>query len=114
MNNELTLKKRIELLCEERYMTINALETTLGFGRGTIRKWETQNPSSDKLEQVADYFGVSVDYLLGREVDDEHRDALVEQLARDPELGAFMDMARFCTADELEILKGMIRSWKRN
>ncbi|WP_254518368.1 helix-turn-helix domain-containing protein, partial [Salmonella enterica] len=33
---------------------------------GQIRKWENQTPGIDKIQKVADYFNVSVDYLLGR------------------------------------------------
>ena len=110
----LTIKDRIELLCREKEITsVSALEKELGFGSGTIRKWETQTPKVDSLQQVADRLGCSVDYLLGREVDTEYRDALVEQLARDPDLRALMDMSKNCSADELNILKGMIRSWKK-
>lgn len=110
----LTTKERIEALCAERGMTISALEKEIGLGSGTILKWDhRKGPSADKLSRVADYFHVSVDYLLGREVDEAERDALAEQLARDPEYRAFMDMARFCSTEELEILKGMIRSWKK-
>lgn len=32
----------------------------------SIRKWDTQSPSSERLRKVADYFDVTTDYLLGR------------------------------------------------
>ena len=47
-------------------ISLNKLEKELGFGKSTISSWETKKPASDKLEKLADYFGVSVDYLLGR------------------------------------------------
>ena len=110
----LTVKERIEILCDGKGIgSISALEKELGFGSGTILKWDRQTPSADKLEKVADFFHCSVDYLLGREVDDSYRDALVEELARDPDLRALMDMSRKCTSDELNILKGLIKSWKK-
>ena len=36
--------------------------------RNTIKRYEmgTQKPSMDALISIADYFGVSIDYLLGR------------------------------------------------
>ena len=110
----LTIKERIEILCDGKGIgSISALEKELGFGSGTILKWDRQTPSADKLAKVADYFGCSVDYLLGREVDDTYRDALAEELARDPDLRSLMDMSRKCTSDELNILKGLIKSWKK-
>lgn len=45
-------------------MGLSAVDSALGFGNGTIGKWDKAAPSADKLKMVADYFGVSVDYLL--------------------------------------------------
>jgi transcriptional regulator with XRE-family HTH domain len=33
-----------------------------------MQKWKKVSPSVDKLQKVADYFGVSMDFLLGRDV----------------------------------------------
>ena len=43
------------------------IERTLGFGNGTIRKWDISFPSIDKVVAVADLINVTVDYLAGRE-----------------------------------------------
>lgn len=56
----------VQSLCKEKNITIAALERTLDFGNGTIKKWGNAAPSADRLAKVADFFGVSVDYLLGR------------------------------------------------
>ena len=63
----MTLVQKVKALCEEHDMTFAALERRLDFGNGTIRKWDNATPSGDKLAKVADFFRVSVDYLLGRE-----------------------------------------------
>lgn len=42
----------------------NALEKEVGLPRNTICKWDKSVPASDKLKLVADYFGVSMEYLL--------------------------------------------------
>lgn len=63
----MTLKDRIRILANERGMSLPALEAELGFGNGTIVKWDKASPNSEKLAKVADFFHVSVDYLLGRE-----------------------------------------------
>ena len=57
---------RIKLLCEELGLNLTALERELGFGKSTIRKWDKNAPSVDKVMLVADFFSVSVDYLIGR------------------------------------------------
>lgn len=47
-------------------VSLNALEKELAIGKSTISSWENKQPSADKLQKVAEYFNVSVDYLLGR------------------------------------------------
>ena len=62
----MTLLDRIKTLCDAKGETLASLERQLHFGNGTIRRWGDAMPSGDKLIKVADYFLVSVDYLLGR------------------------------------------------
>jgi len=54
----------IQNLCKDRGISIFKLEKELGFGNGTIYKWERSSPAVDKLKKVADYFGVTVNYIL--------------------------------------------------
>jgi len=44
--------------------TFAEMERELGFGNGTIRRWEGSSPSVDKVQKVSEYLGVSVEYLL--------------------------------------------------
>ncbi|MSA21382.1 helix-turn-helix domain-containing protein [Ligilactobacillus ruminis] len=60
------LRDVIKDLAVKKKISVAELERTLGFGNGSISKWNKQSPSVDKLNKVADYFDVSVDYLLGR------------------------------------------------
>lgn len=60
------LYEKIKFLADKQKISIRRLEENLGYGNGTIRRWEKQTPGVDKIQRVADYFGVSVDYLLGR------------------------------------------------
>lgn len=60
------LYEKIKLLAKERKISIRKLEEDLGYGNGTIRRWDVATPGVDKIQKVADYFGVSTDYLLGR------------------------------------------------
>lgn len=68
----MTLKERIKNLAQERGISLPALEAELGFGNSTIVKWDKSTPNADKLNAVAKYFGVTMDYLLnGVTVDNE-------------------------------------------
>lgn len=64
---ESVLYQRIRTLCERDGISISKLESELGFGNSSIKKWERiSSPSVDKIIKIAGYFDVSVDYLLGR------------------------------------------------
>ena len=59
---------RILQLAERRGMTANklAVECKLNNSQMTYWKNKRQKPSIDALIKIADYFNVSVDYLIGR------------------------------------------------
>lgn len=65
----MTLVDKIRSLANEKGMSLPQLEISLGLGNGTISRWKNSSPNTDKLQKVADYFSVSMDYLLGRETD---------------------------------------------
>lgn len=60
----MSLVERIQDLCSSKNTTLIGLEREIGLGRGTIRNWDKNSPSADKVQKVAEYFGVSTDYLL--------------------------------------------------
>lgn len=62
----MTTYERIQELSKERGLSVRELGRKLDIGETTIYKWKTQTPKLDVLEKVADYFDVSVDYLVGR------------------------------------------------
>lgn len=61
------LIKRIQLLCAERKTTVAKVERDCGLANATIRRWEAASPTTDNLVKVANHFGVSTDFLLGRD-----------------------------------------------
>lgn len=62
----MTTFDRLKNLCEEQKISIVDLEEKLEFGRNSLYGWKKKIPNGANLEKVADYFNVSVDYLLGR------------------------------------------------
>ena len=61
----MSLVKRISLLCNERDTTFAEVERKSGLSNGSIRRWDTNTPSTNKLQKIAEYFNISTDYLLG-------------------------------------------------
>ena len=62
----MTIRDRVKQVCSERKVSLNTLERACGFSAGSISHWDTKVPSVDRVAKVADYFDISVDYLLGR------------------------------------------------
>lgn len=63
------LGERIKMLRQEvSGLTQSKLSLELGFGKSTIGMIESgkRNASQEAIEKIADYFNVSVDFLLGR------------------------------------------------
>lgn len=56
-------------LCQKHGMTPSGAATKIGFNRASVTMWKNTGkaPKQDILVRIAEYFGVSVDYLLGKE-----------------------------------------------
>lgn len=60
-----TLEK-IKELAKKRGIPLAKLEESLGYSTNYFYTLKTKTPNSDRLQEIADYFNVSTDYLLGR------------------------------------------------
>ena len=60
----MTVFERIEQLRKAQNLSQGKLEKELGFSNGSISKWRNSTPTYERLQKVADYFGVSVEYLM--------------------------------------------------
>lgn len=53
-------------LCKERGMSANGVAKEIGLPSSSVTYWKRGSlPQQKTLERVAEYFGVSADYLLG-------------------------------------------------
>ncbi len=59
-------------LMDEHKLTQSGLAVAIGYTQRAISKWvnEQAEPTETAIKKIADYFGVSTDYLLGRTEDD--------------------------------------------
>ncbi|NRG97215.1 helix-turn-helix transcriptional regulator [Streptococcus suis] len=58
--------EKIKELCRKQGISLNQLEEKLGFSQNYIYSMKKGNPKVENLQKIADYFHVSLDYLLGR------------------------------------------------
>lgn len=66
---ELKFTERLSELMEEKQISALALSKKIDVKDTTILRWKKglMNPTIDKLNILCDFFGVTADYLLGRE-----------------------------------------------
>jgi putative phage repressor len=63
-----TFRQRIKELKKEKGVSYCKIANTLGFARSLFNSWNTYNyiPSLELIYMLAQYFNVTIDYLLGR------------------------------------------------
>lgn len=87
MNKELMVNN-IKELCKNKNMTITGLEDILGFSQGLIGRWKDKSPSIDRIIDIADYFMVPIDDLIGRST--SINDAFIEAVYKMTKNGEFI------------------------
>lgn len=61
--------ERFEELCRKNGLTPSGACVAIGRSKNLAAKWKSTNatPSAEVLKELADYFEVSVDYLIGKD-----------------------------------------------
>lgn len=76
----------VKYLCEKQGISLNTLEEKLELGKNSLYGLKRNQPSAERLQQIADYFHVSTDYLLGRtdnpNIADSQNDPAVDNLTK--------------------------------
>lgn len=64
----MTFYDRLKTLADEKSKSFNQIEKELNYPRNALNDYKKgKNPSAKRTAEIAEYFGVSTDYLLGRE-----------------------------------------------
>ena len=58
----LSINEKVRELCKEKGISLNKLEQEIGVASGYLSKLD--NPGIKTVKLIADYFNVSVDYLM--------------------------------------------------
>lgn len=84
---------RLRRLRQEKNISQSALANYLGVTQQTVSAYESgdREPDLETLNKMADFFDVSVDYLLGRTDIRNSADKIAQALKDDPELLEFWE-----------------------
>ena len=116
----MTLYERIETLRKSKSISQGKLEKELGFSNGSISKWKNSTPTPERLQKLADYFGVTVEYLMtgeekesdGYYLNDETAQ-VAQEIFENKELRALFDATRDADPEDLRALHNMALALKR-
>ena len=111
----MTFINRLNSLLSENGITKNKLATDLGLGSGTIATWEKRGtiPKGEHLSRIANYFGVTVDYLISDSDVKEKTPAISESDLTEEEL-ELVRMFRSLSEESKAIIMGGVRNAKQS
>lgn len=109
----MTLYERIDELAKKQKISVFDLSLKLGMGRNAIYQWKKSVPNVEAVQKVADYFNVSVDYLLDR----TEQKAIESDM--DTKLERMMDNAmsydgKPISDEDRPIIKGILKAYFDN
>lgn len=111
----MTVFDRIKILADKRGISVSKVATDLGFSENLFYQWRKSSPKSDSLEKVANYFLVSVDYLLGRTDNPDMTPDQKRELSIQEALDSVMSHnGKEITDNDREILRGIIEGYLDN
>ena len=73
------LREKVQLCADQHGISIRQLEKQVHIANKSIATWNDHRPSVDKVVAVADFFGVSMDYLLDRDSYSDHEIELMSK-----------------------------------
>jgi len=91
------------------------MEEDLGLAKGYISKLDKSSPTSDKLLSIANYLGVSTDYLLGNDTKyyiNSDTAEKAQELFDNPDLRILFDAARDSRPEDLQMAADMLKRFK--
>lgn len=90
----MSIYERIKNLCKLRGINISELERSLGFARSSLSKIDRFKPGSDKVRKIAEYFGVTQDYILTGEsfYGDDGIAQIAQEMFNDPDMRTLYDL----------------------
>ena len=104
--------EKIKELAKKRGKALGQVEEDLGYGRNTLYKIKNSTPNAERIAEIANYFNVSTDYLLGR----TDNPAIAGGGSEPDDIDKIIDRAMFfdgkpLTYDDRRALRGIISGY---
>lgn len=104
--------EKIKELAKKRGKSLGQVEENLGYGRNTLYKIKNSTPNAERIAEIANYFNVSTDYLLGR----TDNPAIAGGGSEPDDIDKIIDRAMFfdgkpLTDDDRRALRGIISGY---
>lgn len=115
----MTFYERLETLRKSRGISQGDLEKELIFSNGSISKWKKSVPTYDRLKKLADYFGVTVEFLRdGEERQDgyyinEETARIAQDIFENKELRLLYHDARDANPEDIKAVHDVLLALKR-
>ena len=113
--------KEFENLCKLKQVTASTVSKATGVSKSTLSAWKQgqYTPKTDKLEKIADYFNVPLEYLKTGVMPSESGYYLSEEVAEiaqavfdNPDMRILFDAARDCRPEDIKIAIDMFKRFK--
>ena len=102
----------IKRLCDENHITTYRLCKELGFSTALMSQWKSgrQNPSGKKLRQIAEYFGVPMEFLFVGDYEprtyeseeDKELGQMMESLKNNPGMRVLFSKTKDASREDIE------------
>lgn len=109
-----------EELCEKRGVTAYKVGKATGISTAALSNWKAGRSElkQDKLKKIADYFGVSVDYLMTGEIKggyylNDETAKVAQEILESKELAMLFDVSRKMKPEELRAVYQLLLAMKR-
>lgn len=114
---------RLKELRKKAGLSQAQLAKEFNVAQNTISQWELglRSLDVDTVSKLADFFGVSIDYLLGRDetasqtqhVDDDEALEYLDELHKRPEMKTLFQVTRRATKDDIQTAITIIEALKK-
>lgn len=113
--------ENFEKLCDSNKVKPSHVSKATGISTATLTSWKQgkYTPKNDKLQKIADFFGVSIDYLMTGEESapiyyiNEETSKMAQKIFENKELKMLFDAAQDSSPEDLETVHNMLLALKR-